>query len=575
MLVSPHTEETTVSDSTLATTGGPGTSGVIMKSLLERAFDARFTILDAEGGEVIEHSPEQPSRDWGRCGELCRAVARRGRPEFLDDDDPLLTLAIPCLDAEGRGTVAVASFLARPTAADEDLSGPARRLGMNPGELRAWAARQKPWSAEALKQITNLVLNNAQSELRLRALQEEAEKLSLNLASTYEEISLLYRLTQNLKLSKSDEELGRIALEWLGEVVPAAGLAIRLTPSAEAVKSALKPDRSRPVFLVSGDCPIDAAEFSALMSFLQTISKDRVRDCGAAVSAAPGRRDACTTTNKNESSRGPIVLNRSITARADWPCPRVRQLIAVPLAEGENSFGWLAALNHVDDAEFGTVEANLLNSVAAILGIHGGNIELYRQQSELIEGIIRSLSSAIDAKDPYTCGHSDRVARVAVRLAEEMGCDAAMLKTIHLAGLLHDVGKIGVEDSVLRKAGKLTDDEYEHIKRHAEIGHHILHDLSKLGEVLPVVLHHHESWDGGGYPHRLATEHIPPAARIVAVADAFDAMSSDRPYRKGMSDERVDEILRAGAGQQWDPAVIEAFFRCKDEIRRICREEAS
>ena len=348
-----------------------------------------------------------------------------------------------------------------------------------------------------------------------------------------------------MKLSKSDEELGRIALEWLGEVVPAAGLAIRLTPSAEAVKSALKPDRSRPVFLASGDCPLDAAEFSVLIEYIET-----------------------------NRMQGPIVLNRPITARADWPCPRVRQLIAVPLAEGENSFGWLAALNHVDDAEFGTVEANLLNSVAAILGIHGGNIELYRQQSELMEGIIRSLTSAIDAKDPYTCGHSDRVARVAVRLAEEMGCDAEMLKTIHLAGLLHDIGKIGVDDSVLRKAGKLTDDEYEHIKRHAEIGHHILHDLSKLEEVLPVVLHHHESWDGGGYPHRLATDHIPLAARIVAVADAFDAMSSDRPYRKGMPDERVDEILRAGAGQQWDPAVIDAYFRCKDDLRRICREEA-
>ena len=136
MSVSPHAEETTVSDSTLVTTGRPGTSGVIMKSLLERTFDTRFTIFDAEGGEVIEQSPEQPSRDWGRCGELCRAVARRGRLEFLDDDDPLLTLAIPCLDAEGRGTVAVAAFLTRPAAEDEDLSGPARRLGMDPGELR-------------------------------------------------------------------------------------------------------------------------------------------------------------------------------------------------------------------------------------------------------------------------------------------------------------------------------------------------------------------------------------------------------------------------------------------------------
>ena len=165
------------------------------------------------------------------------------------------------------------------------------------------------------------------------------------------------------------------------------------------------------------------------------------------------------------------------------------------------------------------------------------------------------------------------MARVAVRLAEEMGCDAKTLNTLYLAGLLHDIGKIGIDDGVLRKAGKLSEAEYEHIKRHAEIGHHILEDLSKLEEVLPVVLHHHESWDGGGYPHRLSGGQIPLAARIVAVADAFDAMSSNRPYRKGMPDQQVDRILRDGAGQQWDPEVIEAFFRSREDIRRMCRDE--
>ena len=190
----------------------------------------------------------------------------------------------------------------------------------------------------------------------------------------------------------------------------------------------------------------------------------------------------------------------------------------------------------------------------------------------MLAGIVRALTSAIDAKDPYTCGHSDRVARVAVRLAEELGCDAKTLNTLYLAGLLHDIGKIGVNDAVLHKAGKLSDDEYAHIKQHVNIGHRILNDLAKLEDVLPVVLHHHESWDGGGYPHRLATQRIPLPARIVAVADAFDAMSSDRPYRKGMPDEKVEEILRAGAGQQWDPEVVDAFFRVREDIRRICRE---
>ena len=236
-------------------------------------------------------------------------------------------------------------------------------------------------------------------------------------------------------------------------------------------------------------------------------------------------------------------------------------------------FGWLGAINHVEGGQFSSIEASLLSSVAAILGIHGGNIELYRQQSELLAGIIRALTSAIDAKDPYTCGHSDRVAKVAVRLAKELGCDEKTLNTLYLAGLLHDIGKIGVDDNVLRKADKLNEDEYTHIKQHVQIGHRILNDLAKLEDVLPVVLYHHEAWDGGGYPHKLDAERIPLPARIVAVADAFDAMSSDRPYRKGMPDETVDRILRAGAGKQWDPKVIDAYFRARDDIRRICREK--
>jgi putative nucleotidyltransferase with HDIG domain len=245
----------------------------------------------------------------------------------------------------------------------------------------------------------------------------------------------------------------------------------------------------------------------------------------------------------------------------------------VPLAEGENLFGWLAAVNHVDGGEFGTVEASLLGSVGAILGIHSGNIDLYRQQSEMFAGVVRALTSAIDAKDEYTRGHSDRVAQVSVRLASELGCDERTISRIYLAGLLHDIGKIGIDDSVLRKPGRLTDEEYEHIKGHVSIGHRILVDLKKMDDVLPVVLHHHESWDGSGYPEHLPSEAIPRSARIVAVADAFDAMSSDRPYRMGMADEKIDAIFRAGAGKQWDPDVVAALFRARDDLRKIVRHE--
>jgi HD-GYP domain-containing protein (c-di-GMP phosphodiesterase class II) len=268
----------------------------------------------------------------------------------------------------------------------------------------------------------------------------------------------------------------------------------------------------------------------------------------------------------------PVVLNPPATERAGWPLSELRQLVMVPLAEGDNLFGWLAALNHTAGGEFGTVEASLLNSVAAILGIHSGNIELYRQQAELMSGIIRALTSAIDAKDQYTCGHSDRVARFSVRIGRELNCTQDQLDTIYLSGLLHDIGKIGVSDSVLRKPDRLTDEEYSHIQTHVQVGHRILVDLKKLGEVLPAVLHHHESWDGSGYPQGLRGEAIPLSARIIAVADSFDAMGSDRPYRKGMADEKIDGIFRGGRGKQWDPQVVDAFFRCRDDLRRIARE---
>ena len=514
-----------------------------IQSLLERAFGVQFTILDGITGEVLFASPEQPPRDWGMRADICREIANRSHVEFIDDEDPLLTLALPLVDASGDTRVAVATFLARNLTADENLAHPSELLGMRQEDALTWARRQIPRPAETLQRLGDMVLEFAHTTMRMKKLERESHDLSLNLSLTYEEISLLYQLTQNLKLSKSDEDLGRMALEGIGEVVLASGLLLQLLPVSTADKMSSHAARTQSALLCYGDCPLDNAQFSELIAYL-----------------APNAQHPA------------VVANRPLTEQPGWPCPQIREIIVVAIAEGENIFGWLAAVNHVKGEEFGTVEASLMSSVAAILGIHRGNIELYRQQSELLEGIVRALTSAIAAKDPYTRGHSDRVARVAVRLAKELGCDAKMLDMLYLAGLLHDIGKIGIDDSVLRKAGKLSDEEYKHIKQHVNIGHRILHDLSKLEDVLPVVLHHHESWDGRGYPQNLDAERIPLAARIVAVADAFDAMSSDRPYRKGMPDEKVDSILREGAGRQWDPKVIDAYFSARDDIRRISHE---
>ncbi len=514
-----------------------------LAALLRAGFGASFAILDGENGELVHASADQPTRDWSLRAELCREVARRGRPELIEDEDPLVTLAVPIAVSEGRSRVAVATFVSRDVRPDEDLPA-AAALGMRTEEALAWALGQTPCAPATLLRTAELVLQKLTSDGRVRELEGESESLSDHLSQTYEEISLLHRLTQNLRISAGDEDLAHIALGWLEEVLPASGLAVQLLPFAEVEDALNREARTEPLLITYGDCPLDNDRFTALVE--------------------------CTHAEK--SSR-PVVVNHHVTGREDWPEPQIRQMIVVSLAEGENVFGWLAIFNHAKGEEFGTIEASLISSVAVILGIHSGNLELYRQQSETLAGIVRALTSAIDAKDPYTCGHSDRVAQISVRLAEELGCDAKMLDEIYLSGLLHDIGKIGINDSVLRKPDKLSDDEYEHIKQHVEIGHKILNDLGKLEHVLPVILHHHESWDGGGYPAKLGSERIPMAARIVAVADSYDAMSSDRPYRKGMPEEKIHRILRGGSDQQWDPEVIDAFFRACDDIHEIAQGE--
>jgi hypothetical protein len=167
------------------------------------------------------------------------------------------------------------------------------------------------------------------------------------------------------------------------------------------------------------------------------------------------------------------------------------------------------------------------------------------------------------------CGHSERVGRFSTRLAKEMGWNSTRLVTIHMAGLLHDIGKVGVDVQILHKPEDLTEQEYRLIKTHPEFGYAMLSGIEPLQEVLPAVLHHHEHWDGGGYPHGLAGQEIPEIARIVAVADAYDAMTSDRPYRNGMAFAQVRRVLNRGAGIYWDPVVVEAFNRTRRDLQRL------
>ena len=221
---------------------------------------------------------------------------------------------------------------------------------------------------------------------------------------------------------------------------------------------------------------------------------------------------------------------------------------------------------------FGMLEASLVDAAANAMAAHARNCRLLAEKEALVDGTIRSLVNAIDAKDSYTCGHSDRVAVYARQIAETMQLDQQFCDRIYMTGLVHDVGKIGVPDSVLQKPGKLTDEEFDSIKQHPTTGHSILEHLEDFSYVLTGVLHHHEAVDGSGYPFGLKGDNIPLAARILAVADAYDAMTSDRPYRDGMPTEKAESIIADGAGKQWDSGCVTAFQNCIDRIRRVAHE---
>lgn len=275
--------------------------------------------------------------------------------------------------------------------------------------------------------------------------------------------------------------------------------------------------------------------------------------------------------------------------------PQILNLLAVPV-EDRRLTGWLLAFNRRRGSAraagatspgepalrpgssehpgtpirpFRRSDAALLMPFASLVGLHVTAARRYVHIKDLLVGLTRSLTAAIDAKDAYTYGHSERVARVAVELGRDLGLQEDELSDIYLAGLLHDIGKIGVRDEILTKRGPLTDEEFKHIQQHVIIGHRILADLHAISHLLPGVLYHHERYDGAGYPEGLSGDAIPLLARILAVADSFDAMNTSRPYRKAMPVELVDQILRDGAGTQWDPLVIDAYVRCRDRLMEI------
>jgi HD-GYP domain-containing protein (c-di-GMP phosphodiesterase class II) len=235
-----------------------------------------------------------------------------------------------------------------------------------------------------------------------------------------------------------------------------------------------------------------------------------------------------------------------------------RQTLTLPLFVAKTLREWAVVSSRMGERHH--LRLGILRSIIAIVDAYVWQPQASTASPRFVRESIRAVVDTARSAHPYPCGHSQRVARLSAGIAKHMGWRGRDLNEVYVAGMLHDVGKVGIDARILHKPGKLTEDEYGQIKTHSEVGYEMLVGIEPLERVLPAVLHHHEHWNGGGYPHGLRGETIPAVARIVAVADAHDAMISDRPYRSGMPIRQVRRVFAKGTGVLWDPDVVSAYL---------------
>ncbi len=405
-------------------------------------------------------------------------------------------------------------------------------------------------------EVAKATLDNFDTSKQVEELSVEVEFFAQQVTVDFEELTFLRRIPEMLDFSEASRGLLEVAqqvLTSLGELIGSEGIVL---------------------FANGDDNPFDDGIDSSLSHW---VGAPQFSDQQAA---------RLVELYGSQTQELPFVQNnfQQLDASAEFPS-ELNEFILVPVCKSDWLMGWIVVANRATgrdaswraqaseweliDLEFGTIEATLVASTASILATQVSNVQHLREKEELLTRFVRVMVSAIEAKDKSTCGHSERVALFGRQLAENLGYGAESCDRLYLAGLLHDVGKIGVSDAILTKPGQLSTEEFEEIKKHPHKGWEILQGLHQLNYVLPGVLCHHERVDGRGYPDALVGDEIPADGRILAVAVAYDAMTSDRPYRKGMPQEKAEQILRDGAGTQWDERVVEAFLSIMDEIVEI------
>ena len=247
---------------------------------------------------------------------------------------------------------------------------------------------------------------------------------------------------------------------------------------------------------------------------------------------------------------------------------KTRNLICVPVKVKKKVIGVLEAINKRDGADFDEEDLSLFASLADQVAIALDNSRLYQEQEEMFFQTAESLANAIEKRDPYTGGHTQRVTLYSLAIARYLPMSPIEKKWLKIAAVLHDIGKIGIEDQILKKPAQLSPEEYDVIKHHSDLGAEIIEHIRQLKEIIPGVKYHHEHVDGRGYPNGLKGEDIPFLAKIVSVSDTYDAMTTDRPYRTALTKGAAVQELKRCAGSQFDRKVVAAFMKAyrKGEI---------
>lgn len=250
----------------------------------------------------------------------------------------------------------------------------------------------------------------------------------------------------------------------------------------------------------------------------------------------------------------------------------VRSVICAPMRSRGKVIGTINVADKLSGEDFFAGDLKLLSIIASLAGASIENVQLFRDLEFVIHTVVKTLAAVVDAKSPWTAEESARASEYAVAIAQELGLDPDFIYRLKLAALLHDIGKIGIAETVLDKPTTLTDEEWEIIKGHPIKGAELMSHMSRLGkDIVAGIRYHHERYDGHGYPNGLSGREIPLVARILAVADAFAAMTADRPYREALSEEEALREIESSAGTQFDPRVVEAFVKAHTtgKIQRI------